>query len=382
MVERPAKSGALFNKNKTDLKEYGEVITNLSSILDNAVLIERHVDKSGKNEHLEQVYVLLGGYKKGKKIYPVEIEIKKFDNADNQLYVAITIEKNEVTESHKVENTTKGGSTSFNISLQQLVENVNPSASDILKYIPKEFLSLEQQRGRIKGMFEDIKKYDKSPFKKELDNEYQDAVRSEDIETAQMLVDEAAKNAGYTIKAYHGSRQIFNEFSKDKRGSNTRTKVSNDWFFAADKETANSYYPYGVMKELARQSPNIWKVSNAEKMKQKGKLYNLYIKMENPLVVDVADYDYTTHRENADAWYEYTVQAEENGNDGIILLNAMDNQLKTSARESTVYMFKDPNQAKSADPVERPAKSGALFNAEADNSRVHIMVQEDLYTMR
>lgn len=185
----------------------------------------------------------------------------------------------------------------------------------------------------------------------EADSKYNSAVKSGDIETAQRLVDEAAKNAGYTIKAYHGSRQVFNEFSKDKRGGNTHTKVSNDWFFAADKETANSYYPYGVMKELARQSPNVWKDSDAEKMKQKGKLYNLYIKMENPLVVDVADYDYTTHRENADAWYEYTVQAEENGNDGIILLNAMDNQLKTSARESTVYMFKDPNQAKSADPI-------------------------------
>lgn len=183
------------------------------------------------------------------------------------------------------------------------------------------------------------------------DGEYMSAVERGDTETAQRLVDEAAKNAGYTIKAYHGSRQVFNEFSKDKRGGNTHTKVSNDWFFAADKETANSYYPYGVMKELARQSPNVWKDSDAEKMKQKGKLYNLYIKMENPLVVDVADYDYTTHRENADAWYEYTVQAEENGNDGIILLNAMDNQLKTSARESTVYMFKDPNQAKSADPI-------------------------------
>lgn len=185
----------------------------------------------------------------------------------------------------------------------------------------------------------------------EADSKYAVAVENGDIETAQKLVDEAAKNAGYTIKAYHGSRQIFNEFSKDKRGSNTHTKVSNDWFFAADEETANSYYPYGVMKELARQSPNVWKDSDAEKMKQKGKLYNLYIKMENPLVVDVADYDYTTHRENTDAWYEYTVQAEENGNDGIILLNAMDNQLKTSARESTVYMFKDPNQAKSADPI-------------------------------
>lgn len=203
----------------------------------------------------------------------------------------------------------------------------------------------------------------------EADSKYDSAVKSGDIETAQRLVDEAAKNAGYTIKAYHGSRQVFNEFSKDKKGSNTHTKVSNDWFFAADKETANSYYPYGVMKELARQSPNIWKDSDAEKMKQKGKLYNLYIKMENPLVVDVADYDYAAHRETADAWHEYTVQAEENGNDGIILLNAMDNQLKTSARESTVYMFKDPNQAKSADPITYDDNGNVIPLSERFNSR-------------
>lgn len=201
------------------------------------------------------------------------------------------------------------------------------------------------------------------------DGEYMSAVERGDTETAQRLVDEAAKNAGYTIKAYHGSRQVFNEFSRDKRGSNTHTKVSNDWFFASDKETANSYYPYGVMKELAKQSPNIWKDSDAERMKQKGKLYNLYIKMENPLVVDVADYDYAAHRETADAWHEYTVQAEENGNDGIILLNAMDNQLKTGARESTVYMFKDPNQAKSAEPITYDNNGNVIPLSERFNSR-------------
>lgn len=201
------------------------------------------------------------------------------------------------------------------------------------------------------------------------DGEYMSAVERGDTETAQRLVDEAAKNAGYTIKAYHGSRQVFNEFSRDKRGSNTHTKVSNDWFFASDKETANSYYPYGVMKELAKQSPNIWKDSDAERMKQKGKLYNLYIKMENPLVVDVADYDYAAHRETADAWHEYTVQAEENGNDGIILLNAMDNQLKTGARESTVYMFKDPNQAKSAEPITYDNSGNVIPLSERFNSR-------------
>jgi hypothetical protein len=180
------------------------------------------------------------------------------------------------------------------------------------------------------------------------DTEYMSAVENGDMETAQRLVDEAAKKAGYTVKGYHGSRQAFNEFSKEKLGSNTNTEVSKRWFFAADEETANSYYPYGVMKELAKLNPKMY---NPESLKNKGKLYSLYLKFENPLIVDVMDYDYDSHRENKDAWMEYVQQAEANGNDGIVLLNAMDNQLKTSARESTVYMFKESSQAKLADPV-------------------------------
>lgn len=180
------------------------------------------------------------------------------------------------------------------------------------------------------------------------DTAYIDAVNNGDMETAQRLVDEAAKEAGYTIKAFHGSRYVFNRFSKDKLGSNTNTEVSKRWFFAADEETANSYYPYGVMKELSKLNPKMY---NPESLKNKGKLYSLYLKFENPLIVDVMDYDYASHRENKDAWMEYVQQAEVNGNDGIVLLNAMDNQLKTSARESTVYMFKESSQAKLTDPI-------------------------------
>lgn len=46
------------------------------------------------------------------------------------------------------------------------------------------------------------------------DREYLSAVKSGDMETVQRLVDEAAKEAGYTVKAYHGTRNsdftIFN----------------------------------------------------------------------------------------------------------------------------------------------------------------------------
>lgn len=39
----------------------------------------------------------------------------------------------------------------------------------------------------------------------EIDDKYLEAVENNDLETAQKLVDEAAKENGYTIKAYHGT---------------------------------------------------------------------------------------------------------------------------------------------------------------------------------
>ena len=207
-----------------------------------------------------------------------------------------------------------------------------------------------------------------------LDSEYLNAVKNGDMDTAQKMVDDAAKKAGYTEKVYHGSRHIFNEFAKDKRGTNTHTKTSERWFFAADIDTANSYYPYGVMKELARQNPTMWKESDAENMKNKGKLYSLYLKMENPLVADVAGYDYDSHRANADAMMEFVEQAEMDGNDGIILYNVRDNQFKPSAEESTVYMFKESAQAKLADAVTYDDNGNVIplsqrFNAANDDIR-------------
>ena len=201
------------------------------------------------------------------------------------------------------------------------------------------------------------------------DRDYLNAVDRGDMKTAQKMVDEAAKKAGYTIKAYHGSRNVFNAFDKSQRGTNTRTKSSEKWFFAGDIDTANSYYPYGVMKELAKQYPNMWKESVAEKLKNKGKLYSLYLKMDNPLVADVAGYDYDSHREKADAMMEFVEQAERDGNDGIILYHVRDNQLRPSAEESTVFMFRESAQAKLADPVVKDDNGNVIPLSERFNSQ-------------
>lgn len=78
-------------------------------------------------------------------------------------------------------------------------------------------------------------------YSKELDDDYMAAVESDDMDTAQRMVDEAAKAAGYTVKAYHGTPTGgFTEFDTSRIGSNTgvgRGRFS----FTSDKSVADSY---------------------------------------------------------------------------------------------------------------------------------------------
>ena len=47
------------------------------------------------------------------------------------------------------------------------------------------------------------------------DDDYMAAVNSGDMEAAQRMVDQAAKNAGYKKEIFHGTRFNFNEFDID-----------------------------------------------------------------------------------------------------------------------------------------------------------------------
>ncbi|MGN0488921.1 MAG: hypothetical protein ACI4HO_06635 [Ruminococcus sp.] len=64
-------------------------------------------------------------------------------------------------------------------------------------------LTLLQKLQSVKNESEDNTEYQSRTS--DLDNKYLNAVENNDIETAQKLVDEVAKENGYTIKAYHGT---------------------------------------------------------------------------------------------------------------------------------------------------------------------------------
>ena len=126
----------------------------------------------------------------------------------------------------------------------------------------------------------------------EQDAEYLEAVNNGDMETAQRMVDEAAKDAGYTIKAYHGTTADFNTFDKNKIGQGYTLFASQGFgfYFTESEAVANNSYGKGqrvVGAYLKIKNPFVFIDKNNQKanalLDEFGKKYGRNI--------DVKDYD-------------------------------------------------------------------------------------------
>ena len=72
-----------------------KMLTCLDEVIENAVGIEihnRNNDGYKSDNSLENVYVLASAFVDGDNIVPVKLEIKKFSDKENTLYVAIALE--------------------------------------------------------------------------------------------------------------------------------------------------------------------------------------------------------------------------------------------------------------------------------------------------
>ena len=78
------------------------------------------------------------------------------------------------------------------------------------------------------------------------DADYQKAVASGDMVTAQRMVDEAAEKAGYTVDAYHGTGADFNIFSEENISS--RNVWGKGFYFGTSKGIADDYASYRESK--------------------------------------------------------------------------------------------------------------------------------------
>lgn len=164
------------------------------------------------------------------------------------------------------------------------------------------------------------------------DEEYLAAVKSGDLDSAQKMVDSAAKKAGYNIgPVYHGTIEKFTKFDNKKTGKNDLGLWGRGHYFTSNKDTSKSY--------ALRQGDDI-------------SIIKAYIKIKNPLILKVGD-DLIIRMpdgSNTKDWVGYNLDgskiksyAQENGHDGVV-------QLKRNGEIGDLVAY-HPNQIKSADPV-------------------------------
>lgn len=86
------------------------------------------------------------------------------------------------------------------------------------------------------------------------DSEYMEAVRNGDMEAAQRMVDEAARAAGYTIEAYHGTNAEFFTFEKGRVGKG-QDVYGSGFYFASDRDAAEAYGKRIIPSRLKLENP-------------------------------------------------------------------------------------------------------------------------------
>lgn len=176
----------------------------------------------------------------------------------------------------------------------------------------------------------------------EKDAEYKSAVENGDTETAQMLVDEAAKNAGYTIKAYHGTGYDFTVFDPAMQGSNYEDwgRLGKGFYFAPDERQANTW-----AEMSSGDSYNVMAVY----LKDEG-LLDAYSALPEDLVETIpSDWDPFTARMAAKYSYNYIEYMQEFGYDVQAIMKEKGYKGVKEARSE--YVIFDPENIKSADPV-------------------------------
>ena len=142
----------------TNYTDFAKMLTVFDDVIRNAVPIEVHTDKyvgtKRENPDLKYDYVLLSAFTDDNYIVPVELHIKEYKESyriNNKLYVSITlgkikIEDNIITGSLLKNNNKVANSVplSSEVSIPELVSEVNEKLGNFYKYLPDELLSETQ----------------------------------------------------------------------------------------------------------------------------------------------------------------------------------------------------------------------------------------------
>lgn len=168
------------------------------------------------------------------------------------------------------------------------------------------------------------------------DADYLAAIERGDIEMAQKMVDEAARRAGYTVRAYHGTSNYgFTVFDNSKnRGFTNGQAFGTGYYFTDNRDVADKRYA----------NEGAYLDEDGNWIDYTPGVYDSYLKIENPLVLDWQELreQGTTQQE-----LDEMIRNSYSINDAVVVHGVRDG----IDIPSTVYVVRDSTAIKSADPV-------------------------------
>ena len=237
---------------------------------------------------------------------------------------------------------------------------------------------------------------------KQIDTEYLKAVENGDIETAQKMVEEYAKKAGYSVKAYHGTTSKFTVFDKSKQGSKNGSVLGNAFYFSSDESMADEWggrdktmsvflklqNPINVDSAITDDMLRAYQALPGRDINELEDFYNSYMKKSYPTFEDYLKvYEENSKRvseidtKSVGSWIgAMNTKGNSNNNSTNLLkgfgIDGIISEHKRSRNfpDWTEYAVFDENQIKSADTIVYDDDGNIIplserFNSENDDTR-------------
>jgi hypothetical protein len=224
-------------------------------------------------------------------------------------------------------------------------------------------------------------------FSRELDRDYLAAVESGDMGTAQRMVDEAAKQAGYTIKAYHGTTDDFTKFSRGEQGRNHDgyLEFGGGFYFTPNENEAREWVRRGRSGLSGKAEPKVMSVYlsqrniiNADEPIPRGAeaLQRMGMSKAEANFIAGRTYRFINYLAEDKGFSNTEIQDELKS----LGYDAIDATYRNTA--SGQYVVFDPDQIKSADPVTYDDQGNVIplserFNAQDDDIRFSREIDPD-----
>lgn len=302
------------------------VAANAGPIIKNSILVN---ELTPKKDNATGSYVLIGIARDQRGTgYIVESIVNKFSNELESMDVLYSMNaKKELAALNAPGATLKTlPVTSSDTSIPSVLRLVNDHFPDVL---PEEVLKHYGYTERPAGKIGESALYSSRNAR---DSEYMELAKDPEgnREALSEMVKQAARDAGYTEVAYHGTHSDFTVFDKKTIGNNFGTVSDLGFYFTPYYEDAR-----GFSTDFGKKGAHVLKGA---------------LRFSNPLVVE--DTGWGSAIEQTDTRHGDLLRwAREGKHDGIIVRSLDDEFQDDDGNYDTVYVAFDSNQFKVLDPV-------------------------------